>query len=39
MENSIDTKTKGSFNKVSINKNGKEAKSILKPIKKLDCIL
>ena len=37
MENSIDTKIKGSFNKVSINKNGKEAKSILKPIKKLDC--
>ena len=37
IEDSIDTNTKGSFNKVSINKNGKEAKSILKPIKKLDC--
>lgn len=37
IEDSIDTNTKGSFNKVSINKNGKEAKSILKPLKKLDC--
>ena len=37
IEDNIDTKTKGSFNKVSINKNGKEAKSILKPLKKLDC--
>ena len=32
----IDTRTKGSFKKVSFNKEGKEAKSILKPIKKLD---
>ena len=37
IEDSIDTNTKGSFNKVSISKNGKEAKSILKPLKKLDC--
>ena len=37
IEDSIDTNTKGSFNKVSLNKNGKEAKSILKPLKKLDC--
>ena len=37
IEDNIDTKIKGSFNKVSINKNGKEAKSILKPLKKLDC--
>ena len=37
IEDSIDTNTKGSFKKVSINKNGKEAKSILKPLKKLDC--
>ena len=37
IEDNIDTKTKGSFNKVSINKNGKDAKSILKPLKKLDC--
>ena len=37
LEDSINTNTKGSFNKVSINKNGKEAKSILKPLKKLDC--
>ena len=37
IEDSIDTNTKGSFNKVSINKNGKKAKSILKPLKKLDC--
>jgi len=37
IEDIIDTNTKGSFNKVSINKNGKEAKSILKPLKRLDC--
>ena len=37
IEDSIDTNTKSSFNKVSINKNGKEAKSILKPLKELDC--
>ena len=37
IEDSIDTNTKGSFNKVSINKNGKEAKSVLKPLKMLDC--
>ena len=37
IEDSINTNTKGSFNKVSITKDGKEAKSILKPLKKLDC--
>ena len=36
LEDIIDTRTKGSFKKVSFNKEGKEAKSILKPIKKLD---
>ena len=36
LEDIIDTRTKGSFKKVSINKEGKEAKSILKPIKRLD---
>ena len=30
----IDINTKGSFNKVSINKEGKEAKSIFKPLKR-----
>ena len=37
LDDIIDTKTKGSFKKVSFNKNGKEAKSILKPLKRLDC--
>ena len=32
----IDTDTKGTFQKVSFNKDGKEAKSILKPLKKLN---
>ena len=36
LEDIIDTRTKGSFKKVSINKEGKEAKSILKPIKRLN---
>ena len=36
LEDIIDTRTKGSFKKVSFNKEGKEAKSILKPIKRLD---
>ena len=37
LDDIIDTKTKGSFKKVSFNKDGKEAKSILKPLKRLDC--
>ena len=37
LDDIIDTKTKGSFKKVSFNKDGKEAKSILKPLKTLDC--
>ena len=37
LDDIINTKTKGSFNKVSFNKDGKEAKSILKPLKRLDC--
>ena len=36
LDDIIDTKTKGSFKKVSFNKDGKEAKSILKPLKRLD---
>ena len=36
LDDIIDTRTKGSFKKVSFNKEGKEAKSILKPIKRLD---
>ena len=37
LDDIINTKTKGSFKKVSFNKDGKEAKSILKPLKRLDC--
>ena len=37
LDDIIDTKTKGSFKKVSFNKDGKEAKSILKPLKRFDC--
>ena len=37
LEDIIDTNTKGSFKKVSFNKDGKDAKSILKPLKRLGC--